>query len=650
MTKKINLSLLLVTAMLQTLPAQSPLFNAVYWGTYLQDNQHYPAFNYANTDLIDQVVVDDKNPESIYVVGQSFAPPKTNIDACAGTKTIKLGSGDGYLAKFNRCGEIQWSTFIGDYVQCLALDIQSGKTIIYVAGNITVQGMNGPSALKCDGSSSPIFQPLNDDNTDAFIAKFQDDDSVATLLRWTYYGGTNVNSISGAEDILGLAIYNHTLFAVGNTNSTDLGNGALHKSDSTYGSGSGDGFIAQFDSMLSTLKFFTYVGASGNDRFHDVNIYAPANGNMAVYASGTTGSSGQIASGTGFDQSYNGNEDAFLQKWEDTDGDGLFTKTWGTYIGGTGGEHGRFMQTDKTGNVYLTGFTQSTDMPVTSFAYDLVFGADGSPSTSADAYVIKINSSGGNVWCTYLGGKKDDTANGLTLFKKSGTSYVAISGLTKAASNFFPLVNPLQDKLNGNNNNQYYDAFVAVLTDVSSSQQQLAQCTYMGGSNAEGVQTGVSYHPSIAMGPNKEMYLVTASMSSDINTVVGSEFKHLIQPYIGGSDAFIAKLVDSTNSSQTGCTFLQRTGATTAFDDNGLLLYPNPAQDIAVVELFSSVNEESVTLQLVNSLNQVVTTQHLNMPEGRNIVSLNLSGLPDGIYFLLIRQKEKTLVQKLVKD
>jgi hypothetical protein len=650
MMKKFAVILLLMPAALSTLNAQSPLFNAVYWGTYLQDNLHYPTFNFANTDLIDRVVVSDDSPESIYVIGQSFAPPKGTIGACSGTQSVKLGSGDGYLAKYDRCGELKWMTFIGDYCQSIALDVQNGKTIIYVAGDMTIQGANGPVAFKCDGSNSGLFQPTNDDNTEAFIAKFSDDDSVATLLRWTYFGGTNVNSISGAEDILGLAILNHDVWAVGNTTSTDLDEGAQHKGDSTYGSGSGDGFVAQFDSMLSTLKFFSYVGAGGNDRFHDIAVYDPANGSPAVFVSGTTSSSNQIASGTGFDQTYGGANDAFVQKWEDTDENGTYTRSWGTYIGGSGGEHSRFMHADKSGNVYLTGFTQSTNMPVTPLAYDQLFGADGSPSTTGDAYVIKLNSSGENEWCTYFGGKKDETANGLATFRKQGVQYVVISGLTKAASNFFPLLNSLQEKLNGTNNNQYYDAYVAILTDVTATQQQLVQCSYLGGTNAEGVQTGVSYHPSVAMGPGKEIYLVTATMSADINATVGSEFKHLLQPYAGGSDAFIAKLVDSTSSAQTGCAFFEKQLLhETPFQNTVLTVFPNPFDDHTTLLLHAPENA-TLRVEVMDACQRVVTSQVIQLTQGRNERMLDLSEMPSGIYVVRITAADYRLVKKIIKN
>ena len=110
--KKFNLPIFLFFYQLSLLKAL--FFNAIYWGTYLKDNNGFPSF-------------------------QSFAPPKTTVSVCLGAQSIKLGSGDGYLAKLDKCGQVIWSTFIGDYIQCLKLDVQNGKTIIYVAGNISNQ-------------------------------------------------------------------------------------------------------------------------------------------------------------------------------------------------------------------------------------------------------------------------------------------------------------------------------------------------------------------------------------------------------------------------------------------------------------------------------------------------------------------------------
>jgi hypothetical protein len=647
MQRKLALALVMSLAV-SFIMAQSPAFNSIYWGTHLRDNVSFPSFNYANTELVDEIAVGDEG--SVYVVGQSFAPPKTNIDVCSGTQTFKLGSGDGFLAKYDECGNLVWSTFFGDYAQCLALDKEAGSTVIFIAGKITVQGANGPAAFACDGNAAGIFQPGNDDNSESFIAKFRDEGSSVSLLRWTYLGGTNINSISGSENILGLDVWEHGLLVAGNSTSTDLHKGAVQKGDTTYASGGGDAFFAEFDSLLSSMKYFTYVGAGGNDRFHDVKKFEETSGNVSVYLSGTTSSSNQISSGSGFDLSFNGDTDAFVQKWEDADGNGSWTKTWGTYVGGTGGEHSRAMALDKDENIFLTGYTQSTDLPVTSLAYDPIFGADGSASTSADAYVIKLNRDGGNEWCTYFGGKKEETANGLVVFRRMGVQYVAITGLTKAASNFFPLVNPIQQLLNGNDNNQFHDVYYALLTDVTSTQQQLLGSSYLGGSNAEGVQTGLSYHPSLAVGPNKELYVAVATKSNDIAGVVGNEFNNLVEPFIGGSDAFIFKLADSTNLNQTGCNFFsERNEKTNSVEEVKGKLFPNPSGSVATFS-FHSLKAGQAMLEVKDEVGALILRRSVQIAEGENQMRLDITGLSSGVYFIQLAHSDCVYVERLLKQ
>lgn len=647
--KKVFLSTFISILLTIRLFGQSPIFNSIFWGTYFNDNTHFPTFNYSGTDLIDQIAVEGQSG-SVYVVGQSFAPPlNSSIPVCAGTHSIALGGGNGYLAKFNRCGDLLWSTYLGEKTLCLSLDYENGKTVIYVAGNIKEAGLPGQIAFTCDDSPAGVFQAANDDHSDCFIAKYEDQDTAVAMLRWTYLGGTKPDALSGGETIYSIDVYNHHVYVVGSTTSTNLHAGALQMFDSTKSAGADDGFIAQFDSLLSKLEFFTYVGAEGIDRFHDVKVTGTGS-NIRIYASGTTTSTTEIASGTGFDQTYESPDDAFLQRWDKNGSDGIFTKTWGTYIGGNGDEHSRVANIDKNENIFLSGFTRSTNFPVSTYAYDTVFGKTGNSSKAADSYVIKINSAGGKEWSTYFGGSKDERASSLAIFKRQGVQYVAITGFTSADSSSFPLANPIQTRLNGNNSTSYTDAFIAVFDDLPSGQQQhLIQSTYIGGSLAEGIQTGKSYHPFIAMGPNREIYFVTATKSNDIDAVVGNEFQHLIQPYTGGSDAFIAKLIDSVNFNQKGCTFFAPQKISEPSINQEIAAYPVPAANQVMLRL-STDNAGEVSAEIFNSLQQLVSTQQLSLDEGDNLVPLDLTHLSSGIYLIVIRKGDQLLQKKIVKD
>lgn len=62
---------------------------------------------------------------------------------------------------------------------------------------------------------------------------------------------------------------------------------------------------------------------------------------------------------------------------------------WGTYSGGTGGDNALAMDADPQGNVYITGFTESPDFPITPGAYHMV-----GPGTVRRMFVTKIAAGG----------------------------------------------------------------------------------------------------------------------------------------------------------------------------------------------------------------------------------------------------------------
>ncbi|HLX84772.1 MAG TPA: SBBP repeat-containing protein [Terriglobales bacterium] len=143
---------------------------------------------------------------------------------------------------------------------------------------------------------------------------------------------------------------------------------------------------------------------------------------------------------------------------------------YSTYLGGSGGDVGLAIAVDSAGNAYVTGFTRSTDFPVTSGA--LQTNADCSVNGCANAFVSKINPSGtALVYSTYLGGGVG--AQGTSIAVDS-TGNVYVTGLAGAN---FPLVNPLQPTYGGN-----FDAFVSKINPSGSA---LVYSTYLGGSGQD---------------------------------------------------------------------------------------------------------------------------------------------------------------------
>jgi hypothetical protein len=76
-------------------------------------------------------------------------------------------------------------------------------------------------------------------------------------------------------------------------------------------------------------------------------------------------------------------------------------------------------------------------------------------------------------------------------------------------------------------------------------------------------------------------------------------------------------------------------------------VYPNPTTDLVFID-FADILPESVNLQLSNELGQLM--QEVNMEAGSVRKTIDLSELPEGVYFLLINQpNRKPVAKRIVK-
>ncbi len=87
----------------------------------------------------------------------------------------------------------------------------------------------------------------------------------------------------------------------------------------------------------------------------------------------------------------------------------LIIDPWMSYFGGTLFEYGSAVATDQSGNVVFTGTTQSNNFPVSTGAFQTVFGTGG-----FDAYAVKMDPMGKRLWATYCGGSGQDKGLSIT--------------------------------------------------------------------------------------------------------------------------------------------------------------------------------------------------------------------------------------------
>jgi hypothetical protein len=128
-----------------------------------------------------------------------------------------------------------------------------------------------------------------------------------------------------------------------------------------------------------------------------------------------TNSSGWTSGG--FDNSFNGGDDAFVAKLGPS-GEHL----WSTYLGGSGGDYGFAIAVDDSDNVLVTGQTNSSGWTSGGF--------DNSYNGNQDAFVAKLSPSGAHLWCTYLGGLDYDRGNGIAV---DGLDNVLVTGQTNSS-------------------------------------------------------------------------------------------------------------------------------------------------------------------------------------------------------------------------
>ena len=107
----------------------------------------------------------------------------------------------------------------------------------------------------------------------------------------------------------------------------------------------------------------------------------------------------------------------------------------------------------------------------------------------------------------------------------------------------------------------------------------------------------------------------------------------------GGSNPYTYSRAGITSFSPFGILNSVAT-AVSEWQQNAIRLhvYPNPVQDVAQVELPLSLQRGVLQLQLLNAAGTLVLQQQVTVAQG-SLLRLNVSGLSQGVYYLLIRGK-----------
>ena len=394
------------------------------------------------------------------------------------------------------------STYLGgggdDYAYAAALD---GNGYIYVAG------MSGASDFP---TSASAYDPTYNGSYDVFVSKLDPD--LTQLIASTFLGGS-ADEAAHALAIDGLgSVYVTGWTASSNFPTTEGAYNGLPR-------GNSDVFVSKLAPDLSSLLASTYLGGGKADSGKALAIDDSGN----VYVAGFTVSNefpttpGAYDADCGTDGDCNNHvySDVFVSKLNS----GLSTLLGSTYLGGGLDESAEAIAIDSAGNVYVTGWTVSSDFPTTSGAFDTTFNSTGGRS---DVFVSKLTSDLTQLLAsTFLG--SDGTEYGYAL-AIDGSNSIYVAGATLSAT--FPTTDGAYDATCGGR-----DAFISKFDNALAN---LIASTCLGGSG---------WQLAFALGHDADgnVYVAGTTGSSDF-PVTPSSYDGT---YHGGGDVFVSKFASN---------------------------------------------------------------------------------------------------------
>lgn len=347
-------------------------YGSLIWSTYFGGNLE---------DVANAIYVDTSF--NVFIAGTTFST--VGLTDSTSFQDSLAGSSDAFLAKFNKLGQLQWSTYIGGDSTDVGLSLSTDYLQnVYLGGNTA-----SLTGIATDSS----FQTSLSGEMDGFLSKF---DSTGTLLWSTYIGGQNVDLLSK------VAFGDTAIHICGKTYSTDFPISGTNSQDSLVGLN--DGFIARFDPN-GNLIWSTYYGGDQEDEVNSIKVF-----NNNLYFTGTTNSDTNISTIGSFQPIRAGLKDAFVGKMFN---DGSLS--WGTYFGGDSTDSGVDLFFELDSNIFIIGSTNSLNLPIIQTdPYQAQFGG------MQDVFLSKFTNLGQNLWCTYYGGPAIDNPEAVAVYGNTG--------------------------------------------------------------------------------------------------------------------------------------------------------------------------------------------------------------------------------------
>ncbi len=546
-----------------------PGINLVYYGNQRQIEYDLTVAAGADPDLIalrfdgaDQIATNVQGELVLKLGNRKIVQPKPLVYQMIGGKQTEVAGGykilDAHrvafaIGKYNRAlplvidPVLSYATYFGGTASqaAWAVAVNTNDGSIYIAGQTLSKQFytNGwsfstPNAYQTNFGGGTL-------TGDAFVAKF--DNLGQNLIYLTYLGGRADDGAVGlAVDGAGNA------FVTGWTDSANFptSSNALYKAISgsfstSFNSYPVDAFVTELNPGGSNLVYSTYLGGSSMDSGIDITVDSSDNAYVTGYSYSddfpTTTNALQRHLACPYTIYYNCN--AFVTEIASNGAALVFS----TYLGGINFDQGQGIALDSANNIYITGYTGSTNFPTTNFISQIIGtnlysgrwlnGLTNGSNSSYDAFVTKLAPSGSNfVYSTFLGGVENDVANHIAV-DGNGAAYV--TGWTTSSN--FP--NTVATNLISYYLTNYLGRLVIVTTNVF-----LTKIT-----NGIGTSAGIAYSVAfggsasdlgfgVAVDPAGDAFVTGYSISTNFPCFPTNSAGFLHTTNSGGADVFVTAI------------------------------------------------------------------------------------------------------------
>ncbi len=348
----------------------------------------------SGTDVGTSIAIDDTIGH-IYITGYTA---DADDDYYVTDGSTHSGLYDVFITELTSDGTLVYSTLVGgsgdDQAYAIAVDDSRN---IYVTGKTT---------------DSTTDYPVTDDSKhhgadDVFVTKLS---AGRQMVFSTLIGGSfvDIGSDIAVDDTENVYVTGHTFDAWESLTDYPV-------TDSSTHSGKSDMFVTKL-SRSGGIAFSTLIGGSDTD--HGTGIALDDTGN--IYVTGEVNSPDYPV--TNF-SSLKGIYDAFITRLSPAG-----VRTFSTYIGGSGSDHGHDIAVNSAGTMYVTGEAGPSDYPTT----------DGSHYSGgvSDVFVTKLGADGGLSFSTLIGGSLADSGEAIAV---DGSGNIYITGYTPDSATGYPV-------------------------------------------------------------------------------------------------------------------------------------------------------------------------------------------------------------------